>query len=171
MAKYKVGDEVWVRETIMDTDNKSREYYMDCSENNGWFGEKDILGKVDEIMTAEEAWEIARKLCNMEGDERMVILGNKYYHMAEVYEDFTPQQAKAKIEVWEAEKEIKAGDVVYYSGAGKDCAIMSIGTNGYIYLLDGGGEHHICCDKSCLKKTGRHIDIQGLLGQIGGVVE
>lgn len=168
-GKYKVGDKFLVEITAIRKEDMFP-YVLDNG-NCATEGFLDEMCKSDD-MTAEEAWKIAWKIVAAVGDggysaeELRKIFGVGHY--GRVIHDNTPQQAKAKIEAWEAAQEIEVGDVVYYSGAGRDCAVISIGANGYIHLLDGVGGHCICCDKSCLKKTDRHIDIQSVLRQIGG---
>ena len=119
-------------------------------------------------MTAEEAWEIAKKILlypahgGFNATELEEIFG-RTEHLWEL----TPQQAKAKIEAWEAEKEIRVGDVVDICG--DKGIVTSFGTDGdtiHVLYLDGIVNSYRK-DKD-IKKTGRHIDIEGLLKQIGG---
>lgn len=165
--KYKVGDKFLQEVEIKHIHKDSSAQFPYRVESNGSYCSEKELDKMrrPDDMTAEEAWEIARKLCNMEGDERMVILGNKYYHMAEVYEDFTPQQAKIKIEAWEAAKEIKVGDVVEAEG-GIKAVVMDIQRQTFGVFTENG-----CIEewyKSKVVKTRHHIDIDGLLKQVRG---
>lgn len=177
--KYKVGDEVLLKAEISEVRENAfpgLPYTVLVRSGKQCKGVeircatlRDINEDVIADMTAEEAWEIAHRICNMDGDLRTQILGDRYYHMAEVCEDFTPQQVKAKIEAWE-EKEIKVGDIVRSAG-GPDIEVLitrryqdedcysGVGPSGKVYS-DMRNKYW--------KKTGRHIDIQGLLEQIGG---
>lgn len=159
--KYKVGDEVLLKAKI--TSVLGTAYTANCSCGNFYLKNEDILH--DPQMTAEEAWEIAKNLfadySNIELDE---IFG-KGWSFPKLME-LTPQEAKAKIEAWEAEKEIKVGDVVTVS-VYEGIVTKDVDEYGYYALLflDGDiGYYQI----SSLKKTGRHIDIDGVLKQIGG---
>ena len=160
--KYKVGDEVLVKAKII---NGTRRYFgVEIEDNRFDVCEDDIVPVPD--MTAEEAWEIAKKLfadySNVELDE---IFG-KGWSFPKLME-LTPHEAKAKIEAWETEKEVKVGDEVDICG--DKGVVTSFGTDGdriHVLYLDGIVNSYRK-DKD-IKKTGRHIDIAGMLKQIGG---
>lgn len=171
--KYKVGDEVLVKAVINDICVGDVHPYEIKTVDNPMCGssarviyvrEEDVLPAPD--MTTEETWEIAKKI--------LLYLIQGGYNSGELEEIFgrtehlwelTPHEAKAKIEAWEAEKEIKVGDVI------KDCngkigVVISKGTSDNVLFDDGSTWNYT--DRT-LKKTGRHIDIEGLLKQIGGI--
>ena len=159
--KYKVGDEVLIKAKII---TGVRKYFgVEVEDNRFDVCEDDIIPVPD--MTAEEAWEILSKI--------LLYPANGGFNSTELEEIFgrtehlwelTPQEAKAKIEAWEASKEIKVGDFVEIedeifcvtSLAGEYCC--GIDENGSVYSASKKGT----------KKTGRHIDIDGILKQIGG---
>lgn len=161
--EYKVGDEVLVKARI--TSVFSTAYTADCSCGNFYLKNEDILQEPQ--MNAEEAWEIAKKILlypahgGFNATELEEIFG-RTEHLWEL----TPQEAKAKIEAWKAEKEIKVGDVVTVS-AYEGIVTRDVDEQGYYALLlrDGDVGYY---QRSSFKKTGRHIDIEGLLKQIGG---
>lgn len=161
--KYKVGDEVLVKARIINGD---RRYFGVEIEDNRFDVCEGYVFPVPE-MTAEEAWEIAKKILlypahgGFDDTELEEIFG-RTEHLLEL----TPQQAKAKIEAWEQEKKIRVGDVVDHNGE------IGIVTNtddtvGFYNVLYGNGSTS-AHDRRNLKKVGRHIDITGLLNQIGG---
>lgn len=167
---YKVGDEVLVKAVINDICvGEVHPYEVKAADNPRcgrsarvvYVREEDVLPVPD--MTAEEVWEIAKNLfANYSNAELDEIFG-KGWSFPKLME-LTPQEAKAKIEAWEAEKEIKVGDVV------KDCngkigVVISKGTSDNVLFNDGSTWNYT--DRT-LEKTGRHIDIEGLLKQIGG---
>lgn len=161
---YKVGDEVLVKARIASVFSKT--YTANCSCGHFYLKNEDILQ--DPQMTAEEAWEIAKKILlypahgGFNATELEEIFG-RTEHLWEL----TPQQAKAKIEAWEAEKEIKVGDEVDICG--DKGIVTSFGTDGdriHVLYLDGIVNSYRK-DKD-IKKTGRHINIDGFLKQIGG---
>ena len=134
--KYKVGDEVIVKVRISEVYEKNNYPYeaVNVSHRNKArsiaLRESDIIQEPD--MTAEEAWEIARKIVVSASEGGMTIedYENIFGKIGcdEIIATMTPQQAKARIEAWEAEKEIKVGDVV------KDCngkigVVISKGTS------------------------------------------
>ena len=160
MSKYKVGDRFNISGKIVDVGDGV--YRIQA-------GAFDILcydsAIVSDPMTAEEAWDIAKKLfadySNVELDE---IFGKGWSYPKLM--DLTPQEAKEKIKAWEAGKEIKVGDVVDYDGE-IGVVTKTDGLDGFINVLLKNGEtgaYH----RERLEKTGRHIDIDGLLNQIGG---
>lgn len=174
MMKYKAGDEVLVRARIMDINYSCKHQYKVKSADNYspddmakhiYIREEDVLPVPD--MTAEEAWELAKKILlypahgGFNATELEEIFG-RTEHLWEL----TPQQAKAKIEAWEA-KQIKVGDEVDICG--DKGIVTSFGTDGdriHVLYLDGIVNSYRK-DKD-IKKTGRHIDIDGFLKQIGG---
>lgn len=162
--EYSVGDEVMVKAKI--TSVLGTAYTADCSCGNFYLKNEDILHEPQ--MTAEEAWEIAKKILlypahgGFNATELEEIFG-RTEHLWEL----TPQEAKAKIEAWETEKEIKVGDEVDICG--DKGIVTSFGTDGdriHVLYLDGIVNSYRK-DKD-IKKTGRHIDINGILKQIGG---
>lgn len=166
--KYKVGDEVLVKAV-----------YVKNSGNDAIFEFLGANGDACKIcphtssvykpdMTAEEAWEIAKKILlypcygGLNATELEEIFG-RTEHLWEM----TPQEAKAKIEAWESEKEINAGDVVKVNSENKNALVIRIDGGDECILLFENGDSW-CMRMNALKKTGRHIDIEGLLKQIGG---
>ena len=88
--------------------------------------------------------------------------------------ELTPQEAKAKIEAWEAEKEIKVGDevVVKSDPYNDDCKFFVTHMNYRENEISGvsGFDGRVFYGRKAnqYQKTGRHIDIDGILNQIGG---
>lgn len=169
---YKVGDEVIAKVRISEVYEKNNYPYeaVNVSHRNKArsiaLRESDIIQKPD--MTAEEAWEIAKKILlypNQGGYNSGEL--EEIFGRTEHLWEFTPHEAKAKIEAWEAEKEIKVGDEVDICG--DKGIVTSFGTDGdsiHVLYLDGIVNSYRK-DKD-IKKTGRRIDINGLLKQIGG---
>ena len=157
MGKYKIGDEVLVRAKIIA--GSRRTFGVDIEENRFDVCEENIVAVPD--MTVEEAWELAKKILLYPDHELEEIFGR-----TEPLLELTPQEAKAKIEAWEAEKEIKVGDVVTVSSY-EGIVTRYVDVDGFYALLflDGDVGYY---QRSSLKKTGRHIDIKGILNQIGG---
>lgn len=182
--KYKVGDEVLVKVRIHHIVNQKTDLpYEVKAINNGkieprtiWIREEDIQS--DSPMTAEEAWEIAGRIIlpercgGLSSKEIRHIFGD--VDVEDIIKDFSPQQAKAKIEAWEAEKEIKVGDevVVKSDPYNDDCKFFVTHMNyreneiSGVSGFDGGVFYGRKTNQ--YQKTGRHIDINGILKQIGG---
>lgn len=167
--KYKVGDEVLVKGNFSGI-SKNGNCIIETDEFE-FFTEKDKVIPVPD-MTAEEAWEIAKKILlypahgGFNATELEEIFG-RTEHLWEL----TPQQAKAKIEAWEAENEIKVGDEVEMTYSGNKFFVSQIDSDNQDFPYNGFdknfGIYHDW-SRNQLKKTGRHIDIEGLLKQIGG---
>lgn len=183
MGKYKVGDKVLVKATISEVNDgtfPNMPYSATVVSKNEWKGVGVEKGKTIEIgedaiadMTAEEAWEIAKKLFSEYKDSELNEIFGKDWLYPKLME-LTPQEIKAKIEAWEAAKEIKVGDevaikrnpnnddykffVTYINNKSNEISGLS-GFDGGVFF----GR-----DINLYQKTGRHIDIEGLLKQIGG---
>ena len=162
MKEYKVGDEVLVKARIV-ADSPFvyglgvDRYFIEIQKDK-------VISTYS--MTAEEAWELAKKILLYPDHELEEIFGR-----TEPLLELTPQEVKAKIEAWEAEKEIKVGDVVIEtSDAGNEyicCATQITSAQNSVCIVYADGSTNITLTKK-LKKTGRHIDIKGILNQIGG---
>ena len=114
------------------------------------------------------AWELARK----------IVIQNGYsaYDLHEIFnccgshqalEDFTYPEAAAKVAEWEkANEEIKVGDVLEDMASSKvKCVVTNIYPSNMAYLVFSDGSAGIN-ELENMKKTGRHIDIDGFLKQI-----
>ena len=162
--EYKIGDEVLVKAKLAGCKSSAR-IMLKFDRTELFANEEDVIPVPD--MTAEEAWEIAKKILlypahgGFNATELEEIFG-RTEHLWEL----TPQEAKAKIEAWEQEIKIRVGDVVDHNG---EIGIVTNtdDTEGFYNVLYGNGSTS-AHDRRNLKKVGRHIDITGLLNQIGG---
>ena len=119
------------------------------------------------------AWELAKKIvCGMyysgyKSDELKEIFG--YSIPRNIFETNKYQEAAEKIAEWEQKKEeICVGDVVIdWNG---DTAVIIQSINDAIKLLYLNGKTHNAL-KGKVTKTGRHIDVNAWLAQIGGETE
>ena len=171
--EYKIGDEVLVKARIIGSRNGVSRLLVQSQQDKFFVENNNVIPAQD--MTAEEAWEIAKKLKQMNKDELLEAFRTNVEYI--VLRDFTPQQAKAKIEAWEQEKKIRVGDVVTITNNdptsitnGKTVhtgVITSAHSDNYYDLILGDGLAWSYVAGEKLKKTGRRIDITGLLEQIG----
>lgn len=116
-----------------------------------------------------EAWELARKGMLMSSTDREAIFGSGYNAMYGVLMYHTYQEAAAKVAEWEkAKEEIKRGDVVRdkYDTSSKFC-VTDIDCDGHLYGVGKYGLTYSNQDPEYWHKTGRHIDIDSFLKQIG----
>ena len=176
MSKYKVGDKVVLE--ITDKVEVTEEPWYILSDATSIYGS--FMDKAAEPLTAyieqaradgaETAWELARKIASTAG-------GLSSSELVEIFNAFLPRdilsentypEAAAKVAKWERQKEeIKVGDILedIYDRNVK-CVVTNLYPNNMAYLVfsDGSaGMNHL----DHFKKTGRHIDIDGFLRQIG----
>ena len=123
-----------------------------------------------------EAWELARKITcqpingGFKRSEFEEIFDEGY--ISDIFEKYTYTETAKKVAEWEKEKEkIKDGDILegIYDNNLK-CIVTNLYTDNIAYLVfdDGTAGFH---ELDNFKKTGRHIDIDGFLKQIGGEQE
>ena len=118
-----------------------------------------------------EAWELARKIiCSTDRGGLRVSELEEIFSCTDfdrVMANYTPQEAAAKIAEWEKKQEIHVGDVLLDRIAGDIEVIVSRVQNNSIFVIWSDGS---CGELKAdnFAKTGRHIDIAGLLAQIGG---
>ena len=125
---------------------------------------------------AEAAWELAKKIIlydksSYSGEELKEIFG--YAYSQTLMRNHTYSEAAAKVAEWEkAKEEIKRGDMIRnkYSTSSKFC-VTDIGCDGHLYGVGRYGLTYSNKNPEDWEKTGRHIDIDGFLKQIGGEQE
>lgn len=118
-------------------------------------------------MTAEEAWKLAKKLFADFSESQLNEIFGEWWNFSKLME-LSPYEAKAKIEEWES-KRIRVGDVCKVFE--NSCVITQVDENEkqYVVIWDDGDTDKISFDATLkLTKTGKHIDIQAVLDQIGG---
>ena len=122
------------------------------------------------VVGQNEAWNLARKIFGMEiKDIEDIFIETGAWNLGTVLDNYTYQEAAAKVVEWEkAKEEIEVGDV-YRSEAGNYLAIRTTyGEKGVAKILFmSNGEVTPDFIKSHCTKTGRHIDIDSFLKQIG----
>ena len=125
---------------------------------------------------AEEAWELARKITcqpingGFKRSEFEEIFNEGY--ISDVFVKYTYPEATAKVAEWEkAKEEIKAGDILEnIADRSIKCVATNLYPNNMAYLVFSDGSAGMN-KLDNFKKTGRHIDIDGFLKQIGGKQE
>ena len=122
---------------------------------------------------AEAAWELARKIVAFKWDggydlkEIKELFG--YNCIQDIMKNLTYPEASAKVEAWEkAKEEIKVGDI-FQDDDGNNAIVTSIKGNTVYYMWDDGDTRSGFAEdvKKHFTKTGRHIDIDSFLKQIG----
>ena len=165
MKEFEVGDKVLVEMEIIC--EGLGEYSLSCEGcPDSLYLNKKILGKVATKKTyedgMEEAWETAQWIaCN---PNRVRVFGT--FDLDRIFKDHTWQEAAAKIRAWEDAKEIHVGDVVKMTEGKFEGVVSKVkGSGCYVVFGDGSSGRFA---KDDLTKTGRKIDIAGLLAEIGG---
>ena len=112
-----------------------------------------------------EAWELVRKIFDMEtNDIEDIFIKEDAWNLGTVLNNYTYQEAAAKVAEWgKAKEEIKVGDVVSHEE--KYGVVISEGTICFRGFTDYGTPFEWY--KERCTKTGRHIDIDSFLKQIG----
>ena len=121
-----------------------------------------------------EAWELARKIFDMEtNDIEDIFIKEDAWNLGTVLNNYTYQEAAAKVAQWEKEKEeIKAGDIINHGEYDEDLCVLCMSTDKKYYnAVDRYGTVYCMLSKEMITKTGRHIDIDSFLKQIGGEQE
>ena len=126
---------------------------------------------------AETAWELAKKIILhgkdfYSGEELKEIFG--YAYSETLMKNYTYPEAAAKVAEWEkAKEEIKVGDIVKIrEGNNNDLCVLCMSTDKKYYnAVDGYGAVYYLLTKEMIAKTGRHIDVDSFLKQIGGKQE
>lgn len=177
--KYKVGDTVLVQATIIDIDDEEpieewpiRVRFCDGVELR--YNEEDLfeLPKPDKTYEQglQDAWELAKKIAmeksngGFDSYEIVDIFG--FNDMDAIFMSYTPQEALAKFKAYEESQENNVGDVVTNHNLGR-CIVLEKRNDGLLNVLTESGEVRIRRQDE-LHKTGKHIDIESLLGQIKG---
>lgn len=177
MSEFKVGDKVLVEAEIIGRDKKDKNYpYMievACTTNPCW------TGKIYPIPTKtyedglREAWGLAREIAMNKDDggicagDLMEIFGVDV--VSRIFHNFTVQEAADCVAFWKA-RHIHAGEIVTDQEDQLALVIQDCvgGDSSRCVVMYGSFEREEK-EKDALTKTGRTIDIAGLLAQIGGV--
>lgn len=132
-------------------------------------GEKDRYAEMYEL-GMNDAWGLMRRIERPEsaggiaGKDLRGIFCTEDFH--EILDRFTAAEAKKKIDTWERERAIRAGDIVVIEESDEEAIVTHSGDD-ICNLLWSDGISGVC-QKYRLNKTGRHISIEALLAQIGG---
>ena len=178
MSKYKVGDKVVMEITDKVEVMEEPNYILSDATvvNQGYIDKAaEPLSTYIEQARAEgqnEAWELAKKIVlqpingGYKRSEFEEIFGCGY--ISDIFEKYTYPEAATKVSQWEkAKEEIKVGDVVSHEE--KYGVVISEGTICFRGFTDDGTPFEWY--KERCTKTGRHIDIDSFLKQIGGEQE
>ena len=176
---YKVGDKVVMEITDKISIMGESNYILSDATvvNQGYIDKAaEPLSTYIEQARAEGeqvAWELARKIVRQpinggyKQSEFEEIFGCGY--ISDIFEKYTYSEAAAKVEAWEkAKEEIKVGDEVEKNDL-RDVRFIVTFTNGR--LMNGVTQSGLVFANEKPKewhKTGRHIDIDSFLKQIGG---
>lgn len=196
MSRYIVGDSVLVKGTVcgIDVSDDKCSVRVNISEHGQryWFAEENVILDMSNVETIpqeevmksayeqglNDAWELAKKVVRSPKlvENAQIFLGKNIVGIEREslliqFFELTPQEALAKMKAYEEAQNIKMGDVV-------KCSYKDIHSYG-VYLGEDETDYwiiepsydvpqSISKEKYKLKKTGKHIDIQQILEQIGG---
>lgn len=117
----------------------------------------------------EEAWKLALKLRYMDYEDKVECFDLEYdgkEKWIEIMEKYTYTEAAAKVEVYERQNEICVGDVVRINNANRNGVVICEDFN-VVSIIIPNGSVIVRAKEECTK-TGRHIDVDAWLAQIGG---
>lgn len=120
---------------------------------------------------AEAAWELARKINDMDiYDTEEIFIEAGAFHLGNVLENYTYPEAAAKVTEWEkAKEEIKVGDVIRINEDSDFYGlVININPESRIAFVVSENRSLSFISLECCIKTGRHIDVDSFLKQIGG---
>ena len=123
---------------------------------------------------AEAAWELARKINDMDiYDTEEIFIEVGAFHLGNVLENYTYPEAAAKVVEWEkAKEEIKVGDVIRINEDSDFYGlVININPESRIAFVVSENRSLSLISLECCIKTGRHIDVDSFLKQIGGEQE
>ena len=123
---------------------------------------------------AEAAWELARKINDMDiYDTEEIFIEAGAFHLGNVLENYTYPEAAAKVAEWEkAKEEIEVGDVIRINEDSDFYGlVININPESRIaFVVSENRSLSFISLEYCIK-TGRHIDVDSFLKQIGGEQE
>lgn len=123
----------------------------------------------------KEAWELARKIVDMPLKTKKGIWGREVFLptldeiLDEIFKNTYPEAAE-KVAEWEKVKgKICVGDVVRFKGNNSvEFCVTDILDDSFLYGINAEGGIYSDINIEFVEKTGKHIDIDGFLKQIGG---
>ena len=172
---YKNGDKVLVKATVEKvTDDYVRIYAEGYGERSFSLDNAPVEHKTYSQGLAD-AWKLAKKIVLSPYNGGMSSgtldeIFDKYSDMDSVLMNYTAEEALAKIEAYEKERaEVKIGDeVVHGIGGCETKFIVTSMSDGMIRGFDSNGiTHSFTFPNRFITKTGKHIEIESLLKQIG----
>jgi hypothetical protein len=116
-----------------------------------------------------DAWELARAIIGIKNKDNRTLLARELIaiyrtnDLLEVFK-FTPQEALAKLKAYEEAQEIKVGDVIEFR---MEKGVVIWKDDKVCNVVRGDGSIVIEIPLNEATKTGKHIDIQNILKQIG----
>ena len=173
MNSIKNGEEVLVKATVINCFSGLR--LIIVGENLPISIGEDCIASCS-LKTYEDglndAWEAVRKISlnvaegGLPTDDLIKIFdGDNPYRIIKKY---TGKECVEKIKAWEEKNKFHVGEIVNIEGARK--AVVSRVEDNCCYILDETGCVAKYFDTSSISKTGRTIDIESLLKQIGGAI-
>ena len=169
MMKYKVGDVVFLKGEVTNTDEGSTlevEVKLDGEHFSAWYeGEKVFpfsqKGYEDGL---NDAWELARNIIlpsEKGGMEKGIV--RSACHVDSYLDAFelTPQEVLARLKAHEEKHEIKVGDVVKNYNLGR-CIVLEKRNDGLFNVLTESGEVKVGWHHDVMHKTGERVNLESL---------
>ena len=170
---YKVGDEVLVRVKLVEYSPIDLMYLCELKDGSKYIrflSPAECIADKTYADGLNDAWELAKQIYHapceggLEQKEIEEIFDCKF---TSVTHEYTAEEALAKIEAYEKENEIKVGDVVNIFHNGSNGVVVKILESGGLNIVLENGIFYADCSRGDCTKTGKHIEIESLLMQIG----
>jgi hypothetical protein len=170
---FKVGDEVLVKGSIVEIENDEYDALPVAvgfdKGRSEWYAEEELIpaNKTYEQGSAD-AWKLAKKLFAEYKDSELCEIFGEGWNYPKLME-FTYEEVLAKIEAWKKKTEIKVGDEVVHGVGNSETkfCVTYLGVGNICGYDKNGNMHQFCFPNRYIEKTGKHIDIESLLRQIG----
>lgn len=184
ISKYQKGDKFVVEikksgypySAVSESRNCSEEFLDSLDRLDSTYINEHFGALQDEAYNQglNDAWELAKQI--LYGVDKQLIeifdvnvepVFFNLTHKREIINNHTPQEVKAMTDEWRESQKIHVGDEIIYSDVEKTI-IVSFISEQLIHGIDRTGEVISTPNNGKWKKTGKHIDIQQILEQIGG---
>lgn len=188
ISKYQKGDKFVVEikksgypySAVSESRNCSEEFLDSLDRLDSTYINEHFGALQDEAYNQglNDAWELAKQI--LYGVDKQLIeifdvnvepVFFDLTHKREIINNHTPQEVKAMTDEWRESQNIKRGDVVkciYKEMHSYGVYLGEDETDYWIIYPSYDVPQSISKEKYKLKKTGKHLDIQSILSQIGG---
>lgn len=172
MSKYKIGDKVLIEGIISGTEGDMKCWISFCKGGYNYVVDQDDIRPFTEKTYEDglnDAWAVAKKIIDLHvelNDFEYVDLFDGCVNQLEVLDRLTAAETIERIVAWEEAHTIHVNDVVRINDSKEYGVVTDADSNLYRVISDNGMSWLYGVQN--ITKTGRTVDIMGLLKQIKG---